>query len=176
MYLFMNDFTRMFICCCCSLFFFMIGVNVWRVYLAPQNIPSATGLTPGNKVVLYCFFAFVELKYLCASLSINGRYSFSLLEWNSFFFFFLLLGKCLLFAIILNKIFASGSWTWTGVCDWVNTNYYLIRENEDMDWKGIHVNFLHTHYMFTTRCDLQPFRNRHWSQHSQWFIGSFLRS
>ena len=31
---------------------FMIGVNVWWVYLVPQNIPSATVLTLGNKVVL----------------------------------------------------------------------------------------------------------------------------
>ena len=32
----------------------MIGVNVWWVYLAPQNIPRAIGiLTHGNKVVLY---------------------------------------------------------------------------------------------------------------------------
>ena len=34
---------------------FMIGVNVWWVYLAPQNIPRAISvLTLGNKVVLYC--------------------------------------------------------------------------------------------------------------------------
>ena len=33
---------------------FMIGVNVWRVYLAPQNIPRAISvLTLGNKVLLY---------------------------------------------------------------------------------------------------------------------------
>ena len=33
---------------------FMIGVNVWWVYLAPQNIPRAISLlTLGNKVVLY---------------------------------------------------------------------------------------------------------------------------
>ena len=32
----------------------MIGVNVWLVYLAPQNIPSAIVLTLGNRVVLYC--------------------------------------------------------------------------------------------------------------------------
>ena len=31
---------------------FMIGVNVWWVYLAPQNIPRA--ISVGNKVVLYC--------------------------------------------------------------------------------------------------------------------------
>ena len=31
----------------------MIGVNVWWVHLAPQNIPSAIVLTLGNKVVLY---------------------------------------------------------------------------------------------------------------------------
>ena len=31
----------------------MIGVNVWRVYLAPQNIPSPIALTLGNEVVLY---------------------------------------------------------------------------------------------------------------------------
>ena len=34
---------------------FMIGVNVWWVYLAPQNIPRAISvLTLGNKVILYC--------------------------------------------------------------------------------------------------------------------------
>ena len=34
---------------------FMIGVNVWWVYLAPQNIPRAVNvLTLGNKVILYC--------------------------------------------------------------------------------------------------------------------------
>ena len=32
----------------------MIGVNVWLVYLAPQNIPSAIVLTLGNKTVLFC--------------------------------------------------------------------------------------------------------------------------
>ena len=33
---------------------FMIGVNVWWVYLAPQNIPRAISvLTLGNKVILY---------------------------------------------------------------------------------------------------------------------------
>ena len=31
----------------------MIDVNVWLVYLAPQNIPSATVLTLGNKAGLY---------------------------------------------------------------------------------------------------------------------------
>ena len=32
---------------------FMIGVNVWWVHLAPQNIPRAVSvLTLGNKVVL----------------------------------------------------------------------------------------------------------------------------
>ena len=36
---------------------FMIGVNVWWVYLAPQNIPRAISvLTLGNKVILYCIF------------------------------------------------------------------------------------------------------------------------
>ena len=45
-------FTWMFVCCCCSLMMFMIGVNVWWVYLALQNIPSAIVLTLGNKVVL----------------------------------------------------------------------------------------------------------------------------
>ena len=33
---------------------FMTGVNVWRVYLASQNIRSAIVLTLGNKVVEYC--------------------------------------------------------------------------------------------------------------------------
>ena len=34
---------------------FMIGVTVWWVYLAPQNIPRAISvLTLGNKVILYC--------------------------------------------------------------------------------------------------------------------------
>ena len=34
---------------------FMIGVSVWWVYLAPQNIPRAISvLTLGNKVILYC--------------------------------------------------------------------------------------------------------------------------
>ena len=33
---------------------FMIGVNVWWVYLAPQNIPRAISvLTLGDKVILY---------------------------------------------------------------------------------------------------------------------------
>ena len=34
---------------------FMTGVNVWWVYLAPQNIPRAMNvLTLGNTVILYC--------------------------------------------------------------------------------------------------------------------------
>ena len=33
---------------------FVIGVNVWWVYLEPQNIPNAIVLTFGSKVVLYC--------------------------------------------------------------------------------------------------------------------------
>ena len=39
---------------------FMIGVNVWWVYLAPQNIPRVISvLTLGNKVILlYCVFNF----------------------------------------------------------------------------------------------------------------------
>ena len=32
----------------------MIGVNVWWVYLAPQNIPRAVVLTLGNTILLYC--------------------------------------------------------------------------------------------------------------------------
>ena len=37
---------------------FMIGVNVWWAYLAPQNIPRAISvLTLGNKVILYCTHA-----------------------------------------------------------------------------------------------------------------------
>ena len=32
----------------------MFGVNVWWVYLAPQNIPRAIVLTLGNKVIFYC--------------------------------------------------------------------------------------------------------------------------
>ena len=31
----------------------MIGMNVWWVYLAPQNIPRAIVLTLGNKVILF---------------------------------------------------------------------------------------------------------------------------
>ena len=35
--------------------YFMIGVNVWWVYLAPKNIPRAISvLALGNKVILYC--------------------------------------------------------------------------------------------------------------------------
>ena len=36
----------------------MIGVKVWWVYLAPQNIPSAIVLTLGNEIVLYCILFF----------------------------------------------------------------------------------------------------------------------
>ena len=36
----------------------MIGVNVWLVYLAPQNISRAIVLTFGNKVILYCIVLF----------------------------------------------------------------------------------------------------------------------
>ena len=44
----------------------MIGVNVWWVYLAPQNIPRAFVLTLGNKVVLYFI---VRLKlFMCLKL------------------------------------------------------------------------------------------------------------
>ena len=32
----------------------MTGVNTWWVYLAPQNIPSASVLSLGNTVVLFC--------------------------------------------------------------------------------------------------------------------------
>ena len=32
----------------------MTGVNMWWVYLAPQNILRAIMLTLGNKIVLYC--------------------------------------------------------------------------------------------------------------------------
>ena len=40
-------FTWLFVCCCCNQCF-MIGVNVWWVYLAPQHISSAIVLTLGN--------------------------------------------------------------------------------------------------------------------------------
>ena len=57
MLLSMNDFLSgfffFFFCCCIKCF--MIGVSVWWVYLAPQNIPRAISvLTLGNKVILYC--------------------------------------------------------------------------------------------------------------------------
>ena len=41
----------------------MIGVNVWWVYLAPQNISHAIVLTLGNKVVLY-FIVHLKL-FMC---------------------------------------------------------------------------------------------------------------
>ena len=39
----------------------MIGMNVWWVYLAPQNIPSAIVLTLGNKVGLYFSLGWVKM-------------------------------------------------------------------------------------------------------------------
>ena len=44
-----------YVCACVVIYWcFWIGVNVWWVYLAPQNIPSAIVLTLGNIVILYC--------------------------------------------------------------------------------------------------------------------------
>ena len=78
MYLFMNDiFTWMFavvvIWWC-----FMTGVNVWLVYLAPQNIPSAIALTLGNRVVLYCT---VKASHCYYSHSRNPKVTINLSFW-----------------------------------------------------------------------------------------------
>ena len=63
---------------------FMIGVNVWWVYLAPQNIPRAISvLTLGNKVKLYILLYYtLTTKRLvtwlpCLSLLSPPRGSFS---------------------------------------------------------------------------------------------------
>ena len=53
-FLFMNDFLLGSLFAVVVNKCFMIGVNVWWVYLTPQNIPRAVSvLTLGNKVVLY---------------------------------------------------------------------------------------------------------------------------
>ena len=39
----------------------MIGMNVWWVYLSPQNIPRAIVLTLGNKVGLYFSLGWVNM-------------------------------------------------------------------------------------------------------------------
>ena len=41
--------------------YFIIGVNVWWVYLAPHNIPRATVLTLGNKAVFGTYFRTLSL-------------------------------------------------------------------------------------------------------------------
>ena len=57
-------FTWLFVCCCCNQWCFMIGVSVWWVYLAPENIPSATVLTLGNEVVLYCSYVYLGVAWI----------------------------------------------------------------------------------------------------------------
>ena len=58
MYLFMNDIFFLppwtYLFAVVIYWCFMIGMNVWWVYLAPRNIPSAVVLTLGNKVVSTC--------------------------------------------------------------------------------------------------------------------------
>ena len=46
-------FTWIFVCCNLMMFY-----DVWWMYLAPQNIPSAIVLTLGNNVVLYYKFKY----------------------------------------------------------------------------------------------------------------------
>ena len=60
-------------CCCVRLLIFVVvvGVNVWWVYLAPQNIPRAISvLTLGNKVILY-----IVLNKLVMIQWLHGEYS-----------------------------------------------------------------------------------------------------
>ena len=53
MFLSMNDFLPGCLFAVVVIKCFMIGVNVWLVYLAPQNVSRAISvLTLGNKVVL----------------------------------------------------------------------------------------------------------------------------
>ena len=48
---------------------FTIGVNVWWVYLTPQNIPRAISvLTLGNKVISYCILYCVAIPPACIKL------------------------------------------------------------------------------------------------------------
>ena len=66
MLLSMNDFLPGFVClfvvfvvAVVVIKCFMIGVNVWWLYLPAQNIPRANSvLTLGNKVILYCIFTY----------------------------------------------------------------------------------------------------------------------
>ena len=71
-------FTRIVFCLFCFAVVvikcFMIGVNVWWVYLAPQNISRAISvLTLGNKVVLYC------INFLLVSVRTCSEFQLSVL-------------------------------------------------------------------------------------------------
>ena len=58
MLLSVNDFLPGYLFAVVVIKCFMIGVNVWWVYLAPQNIPRAISvLTLGNKVISYRIWA-----------------------------------------------------------------------------------------------------------------------
>ena len=43
----------------------MIGVTLWWVYLAPQNIPGAIVLTFGSKILLFCIVLWWSIKEFC---------------------------------------------------------------------------------------------------------------
>ena len=60
MFLSMNDFLPGCLFALVVIKCFMIGVNVWWVYLAPWNIPRAISvLTLGNNVISYCIMDWI---------------------------------------------------------------------------------------------------------------------
>ena len=66
MYLFMNEFLSGCVFAVVVIqWCFMIGVNVWWVYLAPQNIPSANWI----ETCQYIFIVFVENSPKCEYLN-----------------------------------------------------------------------------------------------------------
>ena len=74
----MNDFLPGCLFAVVAVKCFMVGVNVWWVYLAPQNIPRAISvLSLGNKVILYwnCIEIVLILYWNCIDIVLK-------LYWN----------------------------------------------------------------------------------------------
>ena len=85
MFLLMHDFLPGCLFAVVVIKCFMMGVNVWWVYLAPQNIPRAISvLTLGNKVILHCNEAcWVDLEQ--AELALPNPYwseRLGIMEWT----------------------------------------------------------------------------------------------
>ena len=100
-YLWMTFYPELF-CFAVVIKCFMIGVNVWCVYLAPQNIPHAISvLTLGNKVV-YCIL-------LCSTCvtTLTCKRSLSFCQSAG--------GRLLLSTVELNIHVALHEVTWHGV-------------------------------------------------------------